>query len=43
MHQNVFTLTSTFIVLNVSTEFVLIYRPHPVYSQDRSTYYAAAK
>jgi hypothetical protein len=29
-HQNVFTLTITFIVLNVSTEFVLIYRPHPV-------------
>jgi hypothetical protein len=29
-HQNVFTLTSTFFVLNVSTEFVLIYRPHPV-------------
>jgi len=30
-HQNVFSLTITFIVLNVSTEFVLIYRPHPVY------------
>jgi hypothetical protein len=29
-HQNLFTLTITFIVLNVSTEFVLIYRPHPV-------------
>ncbi len=29
-HQNVFTLTITFIVLNVYTEFVLIYRPHPV-------------
>ncbi len=29
-HQNVFPLTITFIVLNVSTEFVLIYRPHPV-------------
>jgi hypothetical protein len=28
-HQNVFTLTITFIVLNVFTEFVLIYRPHP--------------
>ncbi len=31
-HQNVFTLTITFIVLNVSPEFVLIYRPHPVRS-----------
>ncbi len=30
-HQNVFTLTITFIVLNVSTELVLIYRPHPVH------------
>jgi hypothetical protein len=29
-HQNVFTLTITFIVLNVSPEFVLIYRLHPV-------------
>ena len=29
-HQNAFTLTITFNVLNVSTEFVLIYRPHPV-------------
>ncbi len=29
-HQNVFTLTITFIVLNVSTEFFLIYRLHPV-------------
>ncbi len=29
-HQNVFTLTITFIVFNMSTEFVLIYRPHPV-------------
>ncbi len=30
-HQNAFTLTITFIVLNVSIEFVLIYRPHPVF------------
>jgi hypothetical protein len=30
-HQNVFTLTITFIVLNVSTEFVLIYCPYPVH------------
>ncbi len=34
-HQNVFTLTITFTVLNVSTEFVLIYRPHPVWAQMR--------
>jgi hypothetical protein len=27
----VFTLTIYFIVLNVSIEFVLIYRPHPVF------------
>ncbi len=30
-HQNIFTLTITFIVLNTAIEFVLIYRPHPVY------------
>ncbi len=36
-HQNVFTLTITFIVLNVSTEFVLIYRPHPVYQRPNAT------
>ncbi len=29
-HQKVFTLTISFIVLNASIEFVLIYRPHPV-------------
>ncbi len=29
-HQNLVTLTITFIVLNVSPEFVLIYHPHPV-------------
>ncbi len=28
--KDVFTLTIYFIVLNVSKEFVLIYRPHPV-------------
>jgi hypothetical protein len=28
---SVFTLTIYFIVLNVSVEFVLIYRPHPVH------------
>jgi hypothetical protein len=28
--RNVFTLTITFIILNVSTEFVLIYCLHPV-------------
>jgi hypothetical protein len=31
-HSNVFTLTIWFIVLNMSVEFVLIYRPHPVYA-----------
>ncbi len=30
-HQKVLTLTITFIVLNDSIEFVLIYRPHPVF------------
>ncbi len=30
-HQNIFTLTISFIVLNAAIEFVLIYRPHPVY------------
>ncbi len=29
-HQNIFTLTIFFIVLNAAKEFVLIYRPHPV-------------
>ena len=29
-HQNIFTLTISFIVLNAAIEFVLIYRPHPV-------------
>ncbi len=29
-HQNIFTLTIFFIVLNAAIEFVLIYRPHPV-------------
>ena len=28
-----FTLTIYFIVLNVYVEFVLIYRPHPVYEE----------
>jgi hypothetical protein len=27
-----FTLTIYFFVLNVNVEFVLIYRPHPVYN-----------
>ncbi len=31
LHQNIFTLTISFIVLNAAIEFVLIYRPHPVY------------
>jgi hypothetical protein len=30
-HSNVFTLTIWFIAWNMSVEFVLIYRPHPVY------------
>jgi hypothetical protein len=30
-----FTLTIYFIALNVSVEFVLIYRPHPVYTVPR--------
>ncbi len=30
-HQKVFTLTISFNGLNASIEFVLIYRPHPVY------------
>jgi hypothetical protein len=30
-HQNIFTPTISFIVLNAAIEFVLIYRPHPVY------------
>ncbi len=30
-HSNESTLTICFIVLNRSVEFVLIYRPHPVY------------
>jgi hypothetical protein len=29
-HQKVLSLTISFIVLNDSIEFVLIYRPHPV-------------
>ncbi len=29
-HQNIFTLTISFIVLNAAIELVLIYRPHPV-------------
>jgi hypothetical protein len=29
--QKVFTLSISFIVLNASIEFVLIYRPHPVW------------
>jgi hypothetical protein len=29
-HHKFFTLTISFIVLNASIEFVLIYRPHPV-------------
>ncbi len=29
-HQNIFTLTISFIVLNAAIEFVLIYRSHPV-------------
>ncbi len=33
-HQNIFTLTIYFIVLNAAIEFVLIYRPHPVYPVD---------
>ncbi len=32
--QDIFTLTIYFIVLNVSVEFVLIYRPHPVQGAD---------
>ncbi len=39
-HQNVFTLTITFIVLNVSTEFVLIYRPHPVHNTENLNKYS---
>ncbi len=31
-HQNISTLTIYFIVMNSSAEFVLIYRPHPVYA-----------
>ncbi len=38
-HQYVFTLTITFIVLNVLTEFVLIYRPHPVLLRDEQSFY----
>ena len=30
-HQKVFTLTISFIDLNASIGFVLIYRPHPVF------------
>ncbi len=42
-HQNVFTLTITFIVLNVSTEFVLIYR-RTVYVRDiNKRFLSAAK
>ncbi len=33
-HQNIFTLTIYFIVLNAVIEFVLIYRPHPVIASD---------
>jgi hypothetical protein len=29
--KNIFTLTIYFIILNGAYEFVLIYRPHPVY------------
>ncbi len=32
-HQNIFTLTISFIVLNAAIEFVLIYRPHPVHCE----------
>jgi hypothetical protein len=34
-HQKVLTLTISFIVLNGSIEFVLIYRPHPVESMGK--------
>ncbi len=30
-HQNIFTLTISFIVLNAAIEFVLIFRPHGIY------------
>jgi hypothetical protein len=33
-----FTLTIFFIVLNVSVEFVLIYRPHPVDARNGGAY-----
>ncbi len=32
-HQNIFTLTISFIVLNAAIEFVLINRPHPVHAK----------
>ena len=31
-HENVLTLTTSFIGLNASIWFVLIYRPHPVHT-----------
>jgi hypothetical protein len=34
-----FTLTIYFIVLNVYVEFVLIYRPHPVFTYTKDCFF----
>ncbi len=41
-HQNIFTLTISFIVFNAAIEFVLIYRPHPVYGVEFQSFWRSS-